>query len=145
MGQLRMKIKKVLINFMKRNHQRLAPLSDIDNFESYLYFLLQREKKLNYIQIGANDGKMADPIYDFVTRNHLQINGLVIEPMKDVFQKLVNTFQNYKNITPLNLAIHNKEKEMNLWRINPEIEHLVPPWSNGISSFDKEHLSVVSG
>jgi FkbM family methyltransferase len=102
--------------------------------------LLQRKKALNFIQIGANDGKMADPIYDFVSRNHKHVKGLAVEPMKDVFQKLANNYKVYNEIIPINLAIHNIKKEMKLWRVDPEKEHLLPTWVKGVSSFDREHL-----
>jgi len=119
---------------------RVKQFNDIDNFESYLYFLLQKKKTLSFIQIGANDGKMADPIYDFVSRNHERVKGIAVEPMKDVFQQLVNNYKLYNEIVPINLAIHNIKKEVTLWRIDPEKEHLLPLWAKGIASFDREHL-----
>ncbi len=140
MRRIKIYIYDLLVKMFRRRKLRLARINDVDNFESYLYLLLQKKKTISFIQIGANDGKMADPIFDFVSQNHKYVKGIAVEPMRDFFQRLAQNYNAYNDILTINIAIHNTEKEMILWRIAPEKEHLVPTWAKGISSFDREHL-----
>jgi hypothetical protein len=39
---------------------------------------------VNIVQVGANDGKTNDPIYDFVSDNKYKTNIILIEPAKQV-------------------------------------------------------------
>ena len=57
-------------------------------FDSLIVTFLIKNNDLFIIQIGANDGKMADPIYEFVTSNRKIVRGILIEPVKDYFEEL---------------------------------------------------------
>lgn len=118
---------------------RMTRIDNVDVFENCLYFLLKRTGEFFFIQIGANDGIANDPIYHFVTANHHKIKGIVIEPMKDAFEQLQYNYRKHHNIRTVNRAIHNSEKEMILWRVDPAKMKQVPEWARGIASFSKEH------
>jgi FkbM family methyltransferase len=45
-----------------------------------------------FIEVGANDGKQLDPIYEIVIQNNL--SGILIEPIAETFARLQ---ENYKN------------------------------------------------
>ena len=66
------------------------------------------------IQIGANDGKVNDTIYEFVTSNPQTVRGILIEPVKDYFEELKINYKKCPNVTLLNMAIHNSMKEMTI-------------------------------
>ena len=70
----------------------------------------------NFIQVGANDGISFDFLYDFVTKRNSQ--GVVIEPVKDYFNELVQNYKNFKSIVKINKAIHSFEKQV---YINKEV------------------------
>jgi FkbM family methyltransferase len=117
---------------------RIGPYSIFD-FESFLYRHLAVHKTLNFLQIGANDGVMNDPIYQFNMDNKLVVTGFVLEPLPDIYEKLVKNYQICPSIKPFNLAIHATESEMVLHRVRPERAAEIPAFARGIASFDEAH------
>lgn len=117
---------------------RIGPYSLFD-FESFLYRHLAVHKSFTFLQIGANDGVMNDPIYQFNMNNKSVVSGFVLEPLSDIYEKLVENYQSCQNIKPFNLAIHATESEMVLHRIKPEYATRVPNFARGIASFDETH------
>ena len=55
---------------------------------------LFQTNKMNIVQIGANDGISADPIFDYIIENE-HINAFLVEPQQDAFEELK---KNYKNV-----------------------------------------------
>ena len=96
-----------------------------------------RDDNFNFIQVGANDGVSFDFLYDFVTVRNSR--GVVIEPVLEYFNELVNNYQNYPNIIKINKAVHPSEKEILINRINPNAFEKYPDWVKGIASLDFEH------
>jgi FkbM family methyltransferase len=119
---------------------RLAPVDDIDTLEPLLHYLLKRRKPLTLVQIGANDGQYADPVYRFVSANHRHVRALMLEPLPDLFARLATAYRDCPSVTPINMAIHNTATEMPLYRVAPNAPaDKVPSWAQGIASFDPEH------
>ena len=118
---------------------RISRIDALYCFEPLLYHCLGKNKYIFLIQIGANDGKMSDPIHRFITRNHDKLRGILIEPMKDAFEQLSFNYRKYPNFTAINVAIHNSEKEMTLYRVDPKKIKKLPEWAKGIASFNKDH------
>lgn len=116
----------------------------IFDFESFLCRHLEVHGTLNFVQIGANDGVMNDPIYKFIQKNKNRVSGFVLEPLPDIFSLLVKNYEAFPSIKPLNLAIHNFENEMLLYRVKPEHLSKVPAFARGISSFDPNHWKRTS-
>src|SRR5207249_11712650 len=42
-------------------------------------------------------------------------------------------------VVPVNLAVHNTEKEMLIWRVRPDLEKKLPGWAGGMGSFNPEY------
>ena len=116
----------------------------IFDFESFLYRYVEVHKTLNFIQIGANDGIMNDPIFKFNQKNRSVVTGFVLEPLSDAYNSLVANYKSFPNIKPLNLAIHNTNDEMLLYRVKPEYLSKVPEFARGIASFDPNHWKKTS-
>src|ERR1043166_4307016 len=138
MRKLKKTIKKVLL---RSGYQ----LSRVDNkfnfFELLIDTILRKQNHLFFIQVGANDGKTSDPIYDFVTRHPKNVRGILLEPVKDYFEELRSNYHGRSNVIILNLAIHNSNREMNIYRVDPgrlERQEL-PIWAKGIASFNQAH------
>jgi FkbM family methyltransferase len=122
LGSIHKKIKIALkgaINSKSRLWNMLARLDDL------LYRLLVRtppkppvssreiiskyssaQKDIFFIEIGANDGIMDDPIYEFVKRDRW--TGILIEPVKRIFEKLVSNYDLCDNLIFENCAIANE-------------------------------------
>jgi FkbM family methyltransferase len=94
---------------------------------------------IKFIQIGAHNGVMNDPLFRFITNNSTRISGLVVEPDPDLFVQLCKNYRPYRNIIPINLAIHNSLKKMDLYRVKPEYLKILPEFASGIGSFNKYH------
>ena len=117
---------------------RIGPYSIFD-FESFLYRHLEVHKTLVFLQIGANDGVMNDPIYQFNMDNKSVVSGFVLEPLPDIYEKLAENYQSCPSIKPFNLAIHETEAEMVLHRVKPSLADEVPEFAIGVASFDETH------
>lgn len=87
-----------------------------------------------FVEIGANDGIDADPIYPYVKKYNW--GGVYIEPQKKVFDKLVANFKGRGNLFFENIAI--TEKEM-------DVELFVPKANGDINSSLMASLSTTGG
>jgi len=117
---------------------RFQPRHRPDFFIPLLYHRLRQQKTLFFVQIGANDGRRADPIHDFLAINRRRVAGLVIEPVSSYFAQLKQTYAAFPNITPLQLAIHHSATELTMYKADPSFPGL-PDWAHGIASLDPEH------
>ncbi len=100
--------------------------------------LSRRQKKVSFIQIGAADGKRADPIYHFVKRYKWE--GILVEPLPDVFELLKKNYNNVSGLNFENVAISEKNeiREMSRIPLSAVEENRVPRWAFGISSLVPE-------
>jgi FkbM family methyltransferase len=99
-------------------------------------FLKSRLDAPFFVQIGANDGIRFDDLFQAVTE--YRIAGLVVEPMKDAFAKLVKNYAPYPFVTPVNFAIDVGCGERALFRVDGARPDL-PDFAEGIASFDAQH------
>ena len=60
------------------------------------------KKHLNAIQVGSNDGLSNDPLRKFIVNNDW--NAVLIEPVPNLFNRLVNLYSDNPKVTVLNLA-----------------------------------------
>ncbi|HFD13214.1 MAG TPA: FkbM family methyltransferase [Crenotrichaceae bacterium] len=104
---------------------------------SVLTHTAQNNHELFFVQIGANDGVIYDPIYQFVTRYNL--SGILVEPVKHYFEQLKQNYQNNPNLTFENVAISNSNEIRDFYRIRENLDFL-PEWCNGLGTFDLDVL-----
>lgn len=98
-----------------------------------------REKKcIKFIQVGANDGVRFDDLYFTVTSSKWK--GLVIEPLPNMYERLVSNYQDHPNVIPLNIAIHPSSKTAPIYHVDNELLCKYPDCVAGIASMNKEHL-----
>ena len=64
---------------------------------------------------------------------------MVVEPLKDVFDRLVANYRCCPNVKPINLALHPVANKQLLYRVAPEKASGFPGWAIGISSFLPDH------
>lgn len=137
-----MNAKKLKIYIKKLIYQKGYKLSRTRNFvflESILNKLLARNGEICFIQVGGNDGINDDPLYHFVTWNKNKVKGFILEPVLDYFNELQKNYKNHPLIKTLNFAIHNSEENMTIHRVNPNNASVLPKYSKGIASFNKQH------
>lgn len=114
--------------------------SEFYNFENLLYAVLNNDKYVKYVQIGANDGVRFDPMFDFVRKNHKFVTGLLLEPVKEYFEELKLNYLRFTKIFPIQTAIHNSKKSMVMYTVGSHSCVLNSEHVFGMSSFDKNHL-----
>ncbi|MFV7236098.1 FkbM family methyltransferase [Flavobacterium sp. ZB4R12] len=137
-----MNTKKLKIYLKKMIYKKGYKFSRTRNFvflDSILNKLLARNGEICFVQIGGNDGINDDPLYHFVTWNKNKIKGFILEPVLDYFNELQKNYRNHPLINTLNLAIHNTEENIIIHRVNPNKASMLPKYSKGIASFNKEH------
>jgi FkbM family methyltransferase len=62
---------------------------------SVQFLIAVRGEKLNFIQVGANDGKYVDPLRGYIFK--YPWHGILIEPQPDIFAKLRENYAVIKN------------------------------------------------
>ena len=108
------------------------------------HVIYRNKGRMKFVQIGANDGvSREDDLYSFT--KDFNIEGVMVEPQPEIFQKLSNNFSEQPRIKLVNMAIHNKFKSMKFYYLDQEFfkdKTDLPIWvkTNGIASFDKSHL-----
>lgn len=69
-----------------------------------------------FLQVGANDGKSFDFLYDFVVNRNSK--GIVIEPIREYFEELYETYRLYPEILKINKAVNIKTGSVSLYKID---------------------------
>lgn len=91
----------------------------------------------NFIQVGANDGISFDFLYDFIIKRDSK--GVVVEPVKEYFDELIQNYEDCPKIIKINKAVHSLQKSVVISRISPKAVEKYPDWVKGIASLDANH------
>ena len=114
--------------------------AELFNFWNLLFLILRQDGHIRYLQIGANDGILVDPMYEFVCRNQRRVSGLLVEPVGIHFSKLKSNYSGIPSIIAVRRAIHNFEKTMTLYVAKETTNNKRNVAVAGLSSFNKNHL-----
>ncbi len=92
-----------------------------------------------FVQVGANDGVMNDPIYHVVTKGR-NIRGILLEPIEEYFQKLKENYSSKKDsLIFVNRALYSEDdQEITLYKIDSDAKG-IEDWMKGIASINPEH------
>ncbi len=136
------KILKKLVNYFGYEVIRSRPPPQVD-FMSLVSLLLYKEPKdFFFVQIGANDGKKNDPLYDLVIKYNL--SGLLVEPLSGVFQSLLKNYSGNSNLIFENVAISDKEGFQPMYEIKKEFQDVFEKHTKEkatmMASFNKDHV-----
>lgn len=90
---------------------------------------------LSFVQVGANDGEMGDPLHDVVVKYGW--HGVVVEPLPHLFTALQNAYRDVPGVVCEQTAIADEDggsARMYAVRWKPSD----PVWVIGLSSFRRE-------
>lgn len=87
-----------------------------------------------FIQIGSNDGRKNDPLYQYVRKNGWK--GILVEPDLANFNKLTNNYDQVNGLIFENVGIGPARGELLFYRLKNIAEH-EPAWYDQVGSFDK--------
>lgn len=122
---------------MANNPRHLRPsLSSIDDIIQYFAETnFKSNHSVKCIQVGANDGKINDPIHRYVT--NYKWDSIHVEPQTSVFEnELKKTYANYPNARLENAAIADSNIELPFYQLSFTNQR----WATGLSGFDKTSL-----
>jgi FkbM family methyltransferase len=139
------KILKKIFDLEEKNRNQ----GQFSFFEGVMEGLLLAKNEVKFVQIGANDGKINDPIYEFLMSNKNSTKALLVEPQDEIIPFLKKNYQNHPKIKIFNGAVASKE-ELVLFRIKPSLwESFNPPYlkeapryrvASGITSSSKHKV-----
>lgn len=97
---------------------------------------------LRFLQVGAMDGKMFDPIYPFVKRHGWR--GVVLEPLADMFATLVRHYADASGVVAVQAALTERDGEGEMARVPQAAVDAgaVPGWAQGLGSFFPERNAL---
>lgn len=118
------------------NLRKIFKKSKVD-ISCYLDLLFLFSESVSMIQVGANDGKLCDPVRKFVLLN--KVNGIMLEPQADVFNRLKQNYENVQGINFVNKALSSESSTTYLYSVDDE---LVSQYKDlgGVASFSVEHV-----
>jgi len=92
-----------------------------------------------FVNIGANDGKKYDPIFEISLRG--EWSGLLVEPLPDAITKLKQNYADHKgNIQIAEVAVTEHDGQVVMMRVDPHKESVVGEWASYIAEI-KDHAS----
>ena len=94
--------------------------------------------KAHYLQVGANDGRMADPVFSIAKRNGWR--GLLIEPHPAYFAALQARYRNREGFTLLQIAISDVDGALPLFHLADDLMEAFPRWVHGSASMDRRRV-----
>lgn len=138
-GRIRRRIKR-------RINRRAVTRGPLENA---LEELLTIRGSLSIVQVGANDGRLNDPIYPFISRHPDQTRLLLIEPQEFLLPELTRTYAQHPSATIVQCAI-GVAGVTTLWTVNEDCwSEFRPAYSeawpayrapSGITSETKSHV-----
>lgn len=125
------------------------------NAEKYLSVLegaISVKKPFNIIQVGANDGRHNDPIYDFVRSHRNSTNIILIEPLQTLIPHLKENYSFHPSVEIINKAVatDNNTSFIRLFRVKKKYWDYInvkygKDWPDyrvptGVTTSDKDRL-----
>lgn len=90
-----------------------------DFYSGCLEWMLAARGQLNIVQIGANDGRIDDPIYEFVMRHRERTTVLLCEPQPELSGILRDNYRDHPGAHIFEGAIGARPGTLTMYRIHP--------------------------
>jgi len=123
-------------NLFKNN--KIITTNSYLNLNSILKNLFLKNQIKTLVQIGANDGVLFDILNKYI--QEYKPNALLVEPVKDNFNKLKKNYESLNYLSFENSAISVNNEISFLYKVNPSKLNLYDKHVLGITSFNKHHL-----
>lgn len=101
------------------------------------YLGVRRPGSFFFVQVGAFDGVTGDPIHRHVVEHGWR--GVVVEPQREAFQALTETYRHQPQLILKNLAVAARAGPRPLYKVAGQGVDL-PSWAAQLASFRRETL-----
>ena len=101
---------------------------DIIKFNPILLTLDLLGKINAFVQVGAHDGEMFDPLRHFILKDNW--NGILIEPQKDFFNKCIQGYKHLNNLIFVNAAIYKRRGKIVLYKAEKAEDYSHTGWAS---------------
>jgi FkbM family methyltransferase len=119
--------------FQKLLHKLKGPNKSDHSIENYLAKFLKNNSDVFFIQIGSNNGINNDPLRKFITSYSLK--GILIEPVKYIFDELRQNYAGNKNLIFENIAVAESDGVRPFYRLKKIDGRTLPIWYDQLGSF----------
>lgn len=116
---------------------RLCQIPRWRTLDRVLARAVEQKKDWFFVQIGANDGVIYDPIHRFVQASNWR--GVLVEPVRSHFDKLKQNYRSNHRLIFENVAISKSRETREFYRIGDDLPFL-PEWTKGLGTFDRKVL-----
>ena len=100
-------------------------------------------KSVFFVQIGSNDGIQGDPLHDLIIK-HADWQGIFVEPVKYVFERLKRNYANSTRFVFENVAIGKENGRAQFYHVAERttngVREQLPYWYDQLGSFDRGHI-----
>lgn len=140
-------MKKILKNYLNRmglytRNQALAKKDYFNFLNGALFSLIESNKKITICQVGANDGRHGDPLFEFIKKYNHSINLIAIEPQYKAFNELKKNYQSLNSVHFFNGCVGNGTEQI-FYTLNDNFKLLAGKHVkfDGVSSLVKSNLT----
>lgn len=126
-----MTLRQKLLSFLK---SFLMPLR--------IRFALRGRPSPFIVEVGANDGKTADPIFRTIQRNK-HWRAMLIEPVPHMFERLKEAYSGLERCILVNVAIAPTSGTLPIYYVVPKAKEVmpeIPDYFEQLPSFDKKNI-----
>ena len=112
------------------------------SYQSMLDRLAQDVPDPFFLEIGAMDGRSLDPLY--ATARKFGWRGMLVEPLRDLFEQLKENYENDRKLIFENVAISDTYEMRNLYRVPISAVDAgeVPSWAAAIATFYSDRNAI---
>jgi len=124
-----------------RRYLHLFGAYELRPAEEFVDAVVSLDGAKTFLQIGANDGYLADPLNLAIYRHKLQ--GTFVEPQRYYFDRLRNTYAGFSGLTFLQCAIAENAGTMPMYSLDCSSGSL-PRWAHGVGTLSYAQLLRLS-
>ena len=132
---------KQYLKFVEKRFGKFVLGQNHIDINIFFTLLSKNRKPVQFIQIGANDGVKNDPIHFYIKKFHWK--GILVEPLPQLFKKLVENYKEEENLIFENVGISSKSGEMDFYYLPSQYNE--PDWLQQIGSFDLDAIKYNLG
>lgn len=115
---------------------------DNKRFPGYWFKYKFGERAAMVVQIGSNDGKTGDPLYQLLQENE-EWQALFVEPIPHFYERLRKNYGELNRFQFANVAIGKESGAKTFYWVDPKAEQELedlPYWYEQLGSFDRTHI-----